>query len=68
MTSGSKAKSPINSNDGLDPTRYTGSAMQSEPPNLIAIDQDDYHASRVGSTKDGMKFFATTPFIPNSRG
>ena len=38
--------------------------MQSEPPTLIAIDHDDYHASRVGSTKDGMQFFVTTPFIP----
>ena len=38
--------------------------MQSGPPTLIAIDHDDYHASRVGSTKDGMQFFVTTPFIP----
>jgi len=38
--------------------------MQSGPPALIAIDHDDYHASRVGSTKDGMQFFVTTPFIP----
>jgi hypothetical protein len=38
--------------------------MQSEPPTLIAIDYDDYQASRVGSTKDGMQFFVTTPFIP----
>jgi hypothetical protein len=38
--------------------------MQSKPPALIAIDHDDYHASRVGRTKDGMQFFVTTPFIP----
>jgi len=38
--------------------------MHSEPPNLIAIDHDDYHASRVGTTKDGRQFFVTTPFIP----
>jgi hypothetical protein len=38
--------------------------MRSEPPTLIAIDHDDYHADRVGSTKDGTQFFVTTPFIP----
>ena len=38
--------------------------MQSEPPTLIAIDHDDYYASSVGTTKDGMQFFVTTPFIP----
>ena len=38
--------------------------MPSAPPNLIAIDHDDYHADRVGTTQDGMQFFITTPFIP----
>jgi len=38
--------------------------MPSEPPLLIAINHDDYHASRVGTTKDGMQFFVTTPFLP----
>ncbi len=38
--------------------------MKRKPANLIAIDRDDYHASRVGSTKDGVQFFVTTPFIP----
>jgi hypothetical protein len=38
--------------------------MPSEPPTLIAIDHDDYHADRVGTTKDGTQFFVTTPFIP----
>jgi len=38
--------------------------MQSEPPLLITIDHDDYHASRVGTTKDGSQFFVTTPFVP----
>jgi hypothetical protein len=44
--------------------RYTGYAMPSEPPTLIAIDHDDHHADRVGTTQDGMQFFVTTPFIP----
>jgi len=38
--------------------------MPSEPPSLIAIDHDDYYASRVGTTKDGIQFFVTTPFVP----
>jgi hypothetical protein len=38
--------------------------MPSQPPRLIAIDHDDYHASRVGRMKDGTQFFVTTPFIP----
>ena len=38
--------------------------MPSESPILIAIDHDDYHADRVGTTQDGMQFFVTTPFIP----
>ena len=46
---------------GLD--RYTDFAMLSEPPTLIAIDHDDYHADRVGTTQDGTQFFVTTPFI-----
>src|SRR5262249_10618895 len=38
--------------------------MPSEPPTLIAIDHDDCHADRVGTTHDGQQFFVTTPFIP----
>lgn len=38
--------------------------MSTEPPSLIAIDHDDYHASRVGRTKDGIQVFVTTPFVP----
>jgi len=45
------------------PARYTGYAMPSEPPTLIAVDHDDYHADRVGTTQDGMQFFVTMPFI-----
>jgi len=36
----------------------------SKQPKIIAIDHDDYHASRVGQTPDGRQFFLTTPFIP----
>jgi len=34
------------------------------PPDIIAIDHDDYHASHVGHTSDGYQFFLTTPFVP----
>ncbi|WP_229632124.1 hypothetical protein [Pseudoduganella violaceinigra] len=34
------------------------------PPELIAIDHDDYHAAFVGTTADGRQFFLTTPFEP----
>jgi hypothetical protein len=36
------------------------------PPDLIAIDHDDYHAEHVGRTTDGRQFFLTTPFEPAS--
>jgi hypothetical protein len=35
------------------------------PPDVIAIDYDDYHASHVGHTRDGYQFFLTTPFVPS---
>jgi len=38
--------------------------MPEQPPQLIAIDHDDYHASHVGRTPDGKQFFLTTPFVP----
>jgi len=38
--------------------------MPVQPPALIAIDRDDYYASRVGRTKDGLQIFVTTPFVP----
>ena len=41
--------------------------MKNEPPSLIAIDHDDYHASQVGRTADGRQFFATTPFVGTSQ-
>ncbi len=40
--------------------------MEKEPPKLIAIDHDNYHAEHVGRTSDGRQFFLTTPFIPAS--
>ncbi len=38
--------------------------MANEPPKLIAIDHDDYHADNVGRTANGSQFFLTTPFVP----
>jgi len=38
--------------------------MDSNKPELIAIDHDDYHAEHIGRTKDGLQFFLTTPFEP----
>jgi hypothetical protein len=34
------------------------------PPEIIAIDHDDYHASHVGHTGDDHQFFLTTPLVP----
>ena len=36
----------------------------SDPPLLVAIDNDDYHAEHVGHTADGRQFFLTRPFVP----
>ncbi|WP_444909958.1 hypothetical protein [Microbulbifer sp. TRSA005] len=33
-------------------------------PELIAIDHDNYHARHIGTTKEGLQFFLTTPFEP----
>jgi hypothetical protein len=38
--------------------------MPKEPPRLIAINHDEYHAEHVGRTPDGRQFFLTTPFEP----
>jgi hypothetical protein len=40
--------------------------LHGSPPELIAIDHDDYHAQHVGHTQDGRQFFLTTPFEPVS--
>jgi hypothetical protein len=34
--------------------------MKDDPPDLIALDPDDYHAKYVGRTADGRQFFITT--------
>jgi len=36
------------------------------PPELVAIDHDDYHAEYVGWTTSGKQFFLTTPFVPGT--
>jgi hypothetical protein len=41
--------------------------MADRPPELLAIDHDDYHAEHVGHTPDGRQFFLTTPFVPAYR-
>jgi len=41
--------------------------MADGPPELVAIDHDDYHAEHVGHTSDGRQFFLTTPFLPAHR-
>ncbi len=38
--------------------------MPDSPPQIIAINHDDYHASHVGHTSDGRQFFLTNPFVP----
>jgi hypothetical protein len=38
--------------------------MNDGPPDIIAINNDDYHAEYVGRTKDGRQFLLTTPFEP----
>lgn len=43
-------------------------SMKSQPPTLIAIEHDDYHAQHVGRTADGRQFFVTTPFLPAMTG
>lgn len=38
--------------------------MTGVPPQIVAIDHDDYHAEHVGRTDDGRQFFLTQPFEP----
>lgn len=38
--------------------------MGTAPPELIAINHDDYHAEHVGHTQDERQFFLTNPFEP----
>ncbi|XVJ64284.1 MAG: hypothetical protein HEQ22_00870 [Sphingopyxis sp.] len=36
------------------------------PPEIVAIDHDDYTAKYIGRMRDGRQFFLTTPFVPAS--
>jgi hypothetical protein len=40
--------------------------MNENAPELITINNDDYHAEFVGRTVDNKQFFLTIPFIPES--
>src|SRR5207248_1676058 len=40
--------------------RALGGRMSDGPPELIALEPDDYHAKHVGRTADGRQFFITT--------
>lgn len=42
--------------------------MSKRPPDIIAIDHDDYSAAYIGRTADGRQFFLTTPFEPEIGG
>ena len=42
--------------------------MDDGPPDLIAIDHDDYAAQYIGRTADGRQFILTTPFEPAMNG
>ena len=42
--------------------------MSDDPPSIIAINHDDYHAEHVGRTADGRQFFLTTPFESAGKG
>ena len=53
--------------DSLRPRRRTDhwdQAMPNGPPDLVAINHDDYHAKHVGRTADGRQFFLTALFEP----
>jgi hypothetical protein len=39
---------------------------KTQPPGLIALDSDKYHAEYVGHLKNGLQIFITTPFIPET--
>ena len=42
--------------------------MAEGPPDLVAINHDDYHAKYVGQLASGDQFFVTQPFVPAIRG
>jgi hypothetical protein len=45
-----------------------GAAMKDGAPDIIAINNDDYHAEHIGRTADGRQFILTTPFEPTVGG
>ena len=42
--------------------------MKERPPDIVAINNDEYHAQHVGWTADGRQFILTTPFEPAVAG
>lgn len=38
--------------------------MSEGPPDLVALDPDDFAARDVGAAEDGRRFFLTRPFVP----
>ncbi|WP_108651543.1 hypothetical protein [Dongshaea marina] len=42
--------------------------MSEIKPELIAINHDEYYAKHIGVTPDGLQFFLTNPFEPDSQG
>lgn len=42
--------------------------MPGTPPEIVAINHDDYHAQHVGRTTDERQFFLTNPFVPATGG
>ena len=42
--------------------------MEGGPPDIVAINNDDYDAKYVGRTSDGRQFILTTPFEPATAG
>jgi hypothetical protein len=42
--------------------------MADGPPEIIAINKDEYQAKHVGRTSDGRQFILTTPFEPALAG
>ena len=42
--------------------------MSDGPPEIIAVEHDNYHARHVGWTADGRQFFLTRPFEPAING
>jgi hypothetical protein len=48
--------------------RAGGFTVGGGPPDLVAINHDEYYAKHVGHTADGRQFFLTNPFVPAAGG